>query len=364
MPYNRLHVRINDLTQHLQTTKREQIQAEQLAVEHERSVWKTKIDALQQELDQEKHDKEAQLKWQLKFVNSQLGSEPQVQLPGSPLPRRQSPETSVTIALAAVDPSDDVFAKFAQNIALLPATCAARVTKAGVLPFLTHLLREDLGDLVTGSVLLALVHLAINEKPQRPPLHRRSMLPVTPDADSDQHSIENAASPLRLNVKDEIVKAGAASPLVLILERAKNPHVAVEAARLCAALASHIPNKRVLAAKNAVRFLTQLLVPRLPSAPQTDGNYTEEGEDDGEAIDSARMENLPLPGDDETQRSALSALVNLSYGKQAPISFLIYDHHLQPDKKCLHQCDSIRPSLTVQQQNLSILTQHIYMLSS
>lgn len=321
-------MRINDLSQHLQTTKREQIQAEQLAVEHERSVWKAKVDALQQELDQEKHDKEAQLKWQLKFVNSQLGSKPQAQLLGLPLPRRRSSETSVTIALAAVDPSDDVFAKFAQNIALLPATCATKVTKAGVLPFLTHLLREDLGDLVTGSVLLALVHLAISEKPQRPPLHRRSMLLVTPDADSDQHSIENAASPLRLNVKDEIVKAGAASPLVLILERVKNPRVAVEAARLCAALASHTPNKRVLAAKNAVRFLTQLLVPRLPSAPQTDGNYTgEEGEDDGEAIDSARMENLPLPGDDETQRSALSALVNLSYGKQAPISFLFYDHH-------------------------------------
>lgn len=301
-------MRINDLSQHVQATKREQIQAEQLAVEHERNVWKATVDALQQELSQEKHDKDAQQQWQLKFVACQPGlNQPQAQL-------------AVVAPATVVDPADDVIAKFAQNIALLPSKCAAKVTRVGALPFLTHLLREDLGDLVTGSVLLALVHLAINEKPQRPPLHKRTLLPVAAAA-------ADADSELRLNVKDEIIKTGAAAPLVLILEQVRNPRVAVEAARLCAALASHIPNKRVLAAKNAVRFLTNLLVPRATGT----GNNSEDCDGDDEAVGNARMEKLPLPGDDETQRTALSALVNLSYGTTVqPITLSVFcsiDHH-------------------------------------
>lgn len=294
----RLQVRLHDLSQMLQTTKREQMHAQQEAIEHERGVWKVQVAVLQQELDQEKHDKAAQQQWQLKFVAPPANGTRQQQLKSA-----DARSVEKAAAVPAVDPVDDVFAKFAQSIALLPASSAAQVAKAGVLPFLTHLLRENLGDLVTGSVLLALVHLAIHEKPVRPVLHRRMV------ASSESSSSSS------LNVKEEIVKAGAAAPLVHILDHARNPRVAVEAARLCAALASHIPNKRVLAAKNAVRSLIHLLVPAYRPLSATDANNTEDGDDS--TLESARMDKLPLPGDDEVQKTALSALVNLSYGRDA-----------------------------------------------
>lgn len=292
-----LHVRINDLSQSLQTTKREQMHHEQQAIEAERAVWRAKVDVLQRELEQEKHDKEAQQNWQLKFV---AAAQPQQQ------EYNGKHATDTPRPLPPVDPADDVFARFAQSIALLPASSAAKVTQAGVLPFLTHLLSEDLGDLVTGSVLLALVHLAIHEKPQRPPLHRHSLLATEPPTASPVDASLLAPGPV--NVKDKIVKAGAAAPLVHILEHTTNPRVIVEAARLCAALASHVPNKRVLAAKNAVRLLTNILTPRAPATTKA------LREDEEQALESARLEALPLPGDTETQRAALSALVNLSFG--------------------------------------------------
>lgn len=190
-------------------------------------------------------------------------------------------------------------AKFAQSIALLPASSATRATTSGVLPFLVHLLTEDLGDVVSGSVLLAIVHLAIHEKPRRPPLRRRVLL--SPSLSSRE----------RVNVQDEIVKAGIAIPLVRLLERGTNPRVVVEAARLCAALATYVPNKRVLAAKNAVQCLTRLLTPSRSCRP----------DDQEDPLDSTMISDKPsLPGDDETQEAVLSALVNLAYGTTRPIS--------------------------------------------
>ncbi|TYZ62587.1 hypothetical protein PybrP1_009850 [[Pythium] brassicae (nom. inval.)] len=249
---HQLHERIHDLSQSLQATKREQMHRQQQAVEEERGVWRAK----------EKHGKDAQRKWQRKFSIS-----------ASPAGRRPNQRASTR--------------------------------EAGVLPFLARLLSEDLSDLVTGSVLLALVHLAIHEKPRRAALRRRVL------AASSSSPLSEAAAgaqlrPASVNVKHEIVKAGAAAPLVHILEHGTNPRVVVEAARLCAALASYVPNKRVLAAKNAVKHLTRLLTPSLPDALSA-----AEGEE--QQPDATLIDRLPLPGDDETQQAALSALVNLAY---------------------------------------------------
>ncbi|KAF1319350.1 hypothetical protein FI667_g13259, partial [Globisporangium splendens] len=283
-----LHVRVHELSEMLQAAKREQMHVQQLAIEQERELWKAKVLALQEELQQEKHDKDAQQQWQRKFVAASTTS-----------PSGQEP----------VDPADDVFARFAQSIALLPATSAVKVTHAGVLPFLTHLLSAHVGgDLVTGSVLLALVHLAIHEKPTRPLLHRHRLACVSESGGS-------LSPTTSVNVKEEITKAGVATPLVHILETdVRNPRVIIEASRLCAALAVHIPNKRVLAAKNVVRVLTRLLLPVAPSLPGGHKNEQDNSDDDDELIESARMEKLPLVGDSEVHMAALSALVNLSYG--------------------------------------------------
>ncbi|RLN95816.1 hypothetical protein BBJ28_00000736 [Nothophytophthora sp. Chile5] len=269
---NRLQVRNQELFQMLQSTKRDQIQAQQAAVEDERQRWKVTMQALQTELDQEKNDKEAQKCWQRKFLPSSV----------APSTRLQS----------TINPTEDVFARFAQSLALLPASQAPQVTAAGVLPSLAHLLAQDMGDLVTGSVLLALVHLAI---------HRRSSRPRPPRGTADS----------ALDVREQIVKAGVATSLAHLLEHSQNPRVVVEAARLCAALADRRPNKRVLASKNVVRFLVQHLMPHIP--PETrEKRENDTGEEEADV--SAKLEKLPLPGDNDTQQNALSALVNLSHG--------------------------------------------------
>uniref|UniRef100_K3WVB0 Armadillo repeat-containing domain-containing protein n=1 Tax=Globisporangium ultimum (strain ATCC 200006 / CBS 805.95 / DAOM BR144) TaxID=431595 RepID=K3WVB0_GLOUD len=310
-----LHVRIHELSEILQATKREQMHVQQLAIKQERELCQAKVRVLQEELQQEKHDKDAQQQWQRKFVVADTMS-----------PSGQEP----------VDPADDVFARFAQSIALLPATSTVKVTHAGVLPFLTHLLGARIGgDLVTGSVLLALVHLAIHEKPTRPLLHRRRLACVSDSGSS-------SSPPASVNVKEEIIKAGAATPLVHILETdMRNPRVIVEASRLCAALAIHIPNKRVLAAKSVVRALTRLLLPVAPSV--SGGRKSEQGNNnDDEPIESARMEKLPLVGDPEVQMAALSALVNLSYDSEILRSQIVNFHFLPIAVKYLRESPDLR----------------------
>lgn len=244
---------------------------QQIAIEAERWTWKEKVDELQQQLDQEKHDKEAQKQWQEKFVFEGSNAERSV----------------------SVDATDDAFARFAQSLALLPASEAPKVTKAGALPFLAHLLRENLSDLVMGSVLLALTHLAIHEGPKTLPRHR------SPTASEGANA---ATAAISLNVKEEIVKAGVSAPLVHVLEHNRNPRVLSEASRLCAALSSHLPNKRVLASKNVVRHLLGLLIPSTLHSVQ------------GAVLETARSEYAPLEGDHDVQQNALSALVNLSHG--------------------------------------------------
>lgn len=264
---------MNELSQSLKSTKREHIHLQQIAIEAERLEWRAKIEVLQQRLNQEKHDKEAQKKWQEKFVIK-----------------------SADQNYAGISATDDAFGRFAQSLALLPASEAPKVTKAGALPFLAHLLRENLSDLVTGSVLLALTHLAIHEGPKKLLRHR-------PPTASE---VVNVVA-VSLNVNEEIIKAGVSAPLVHVLEHNRNPRVLSEASRLCAALSTHLPNKRVLASKNIVRHLLGLLVPSPHST-------------NGAKLETARSEYLPLKGDHDVQHNALSALVNLSHGNlMAPI---------------------------------------------
>jgi hypothetical protein len=279
----RLHVRLHDLSQQLQTTKREQMHREQEAVEVERSLWKERVADLQRELDQEKNDKEAQKRWRTKFTETSSGSQPL----GEPL--------------------EDALAKFAQSIALLPASVAPAATQAGVLPFLVHLLRENVSDVVTGSVLLALVHLAIYQKPRRISRYGRPHVTAAHTTRGDITAV---------NVKDEIIKAGAAAPLAHILETVRNQRVLTEGARLCAALSSFIPNKRVLAAKNTVRFLIQILMPG--ALAQTRSASPENA--DPLSLDTQRLEAIPIEIVPELQRFALAALVNLSHGAHVSIS--------------------------------------------
>ncbi|TMW67631.1 hypothetical protein Poli38472_011251 [Pythium oligandrum] len=294
---HKLQVRVQDLSQHLQATKREQIQSEQAAIEQERAIWRVRVEALQTELDQEKNDKEAQKKWRVKFTEADNN--------------------------AVVDPVDDALARFAQSIALLPASAAPKATQAGVLPFLVHLLRENFSDVVTGSVLMALVHLAIYQKPQRPTRLRSVLAPATE----------------AICVKEEIVKAGVAAPLAHILESVRNARVLVEGARLCAALSGDVPNKRVLAAKNIVRHLIQLLLPR-----------SDDGTPD-DAMSTARRETLPLPGPSELQHFGLSALVNLAYDSEILRSQIVNFDFIPIAVRYLRES----PVLTVQAEAAKLL---------
>ncbi|ETM42161.1 hypothetical protein L914_12151 [Phytophthora nicotianae] len=273
---HKLQVRVHDLSQMLQSTKRDQILAQQAAVEEERKRWKVTVQALQTELDQERNDKEAQKNWQCRFI-------PPVEVPEDVFATCSSSKPAPTI-----DPKEDVFSRFSQSLALLPASQAPHVAEAGALPFLVHLLQQKMGDVVTGSVLIALVHLAIYRTKSR-----SHQLPV---------SSNNG-----LDIREQIVKAGVCTPLVDILEASQNARVLVEASRLCAALASYVPNKRVLASKNVVRVLVQHLMPHIPPR-----NREKRGDDDEEDI-SVTLEQLPLPWDLAVQENILSALVNLSH---------------------------------------------------
>ncbi|KAK1940660.1 hypothetical protein P3T76_008111 [Phytophthora citrophthora] len=258
-------VRVHDLSQMLQSTKRDQILAQQAAVEEERKRWKVTLQSLQAELDQERNDKEAQKNWQCRFL---MTSEVPQDVFSSSGPKPAS----------AIDPKEDVLSRFAQSLALLPASLAPQVVDAG----------QKLGDIVTGSVLIALVHLAIYRTRSR------------------SHSLSNGA----LDIREQIIKAGIATPLADILEHSHNARILVEASRLCAALASYIPNKRVLASKNIVRFLVQHIMPQFP--PRT----REKRDDDDDEDPSILFEKLPFPWDSAVQQNMLSALVNLSHDSE------------------------------------------------
>ncbi|ETN05863.1 hypothetical protein PPTG_13230 [Phytophthora nicotianae INRA-310] len=251
----------------LQSTKRDQILAQQAAVEEERKRWKVTVQALQTELDQERNDKEAQKNWQCRFI-------PPVEVPEDVFATCSSSKPAPTI-----DPKEDVFSRFSQSLALLPASQAPQVAEAGALPFLVHLLQQKMGDVVTGSVLIALVHLAIYRTKSR------------------SHQLP-ASSNNGLDIREQIVKAGVCTPLVDILEASQNARVLVEASRLCAALASYVPNKRVLASKNVVRVLVQHLMPHIPPR-----NREKRGDDDEEDI--SRSPQLA--------RAGAVGLANLAY---------------------------------------------------
>ncbi|KAG7384651.1 hypothetical protein PHYPSEUDO_002398 [Phytophthora pseudosyringae] len=276
---HKLQVRVHDLSQMLQSTKRDQILAQQAAVEEERKRWKVKIQDLQADLDQATNDKEVQKNWQYRFIASPEMAEDTFSSSSSSTPA------------PVIDPKEDVFSRFAQSLALLPASQAPQVAEAGALPFLVHLLRQKMGDVVTGSVLIALVHLAIYRTKSR-----SRQLP--------------ASSSNELDTREQIVKAGVGTPLVEILENSQNARVLVEASRLCAALASCVPNKRVLASKNVVRLLVQHLMPRIPPRNR------EKRDDDEEEDLSAKLEALPFPWDAAVQQNMLSALVNLSHDSE------------------------------------------------
>lgn len=317
----RLQIRVHELTQMLQSTKRDQVEAQQAAVEKERAAWKAKMRELQSELDQEKNNKEAQRSWAMQFM---LPGSTSTSPSPSPTSKSSLPSSPIKTArqstVMGLDPTDDVFARFAQSIALLPASQAPRVVRAGVLPFLVYLLQVSSSststnggrcDVVTGSVLLALVHLAIHERPTRPPL-RAAVKPVPVRSDS---------APLSPSIAEDIVKAGVADPLVDILRESRNSRVLSEAARLCAALGVHVPNKRVLAAKSAVRLIVQRLTPPLPSPKAVPREERSQPECDGDPANQTNedvadlYQRLPLPNDSEVQKNMLSALVNLCSGK-------------------------------------------------
>ncbi|GMF55876.1 unnamed protein product [Phytophthora fragariaefolia] len=259
----------------LQSSKRDQILAQQAAVGEERERWKLVVQGLQSELDQERNDKEAQKSWQTRFIVSHERSGDNVLISSSP--SRQH----------VIDPKEDVFSRFAQSLALLPASQAPRVAEAGALPFLVHLLQQNMGDIVTGSVLIALVHLSIYQRKTK------------------CHQI-----PTVTDIREQIMKAGVGTPLVEILGSSQNARVLVEASRLCAALAGFVPNKRVLASKNVVRFLVQHLMPRVPPENR------ERRDDDEEEDMAAKLETLPFPWEPAVQQNMLSALVNLSHDSE------------------------------------------------
>ncbi|KAE9042587.1 hypothetical protein PR003_g6343 [Phytophthora rubi] len=263
----------------LQSTKRDQILAQQAAVEEERERWKLVVQKLQSELDQERNDKEAQKNWQCRFIV---------------LPERPDDTFLVSSTPSkphVIDPKEDVFSRLAQSLALLPASQAPQVAETGALPFLVHLLQQKMGDVVTGSVLIALVHLAIYQTKSR--YHQLSAAPTS-----------------GMDIREQIVKAGVGTPLVDILENSQNARVLVEASRLCAALAGYVPNKRVLASKNVVRFLVQHLMPRIPPRDR------EKRDDDDEEDMATKLEKLPFPWDPAVQQNMLSALVNLCHDSE------------------------------------------------
>ncbi|OWZ04631.1 hypothetical protein PHMEG_00023433 [Phytophthora megakarya] len=274
----RLQVRVHELTQLLKNTKRDQIVSQQAAVEEERKRWKVRVQELQTDLDKERNDKEAQKTWQSRFMVA------------VEIPEDAFTTSSTTTSVSAIDPREDVFSRFAQSLALLPASQAPQVAQAGALPFLVHLLQQKMGDVVTGSVLIALVHLAIYHK-----------------SSSRQFSTQSNTG---ADIREQIVKAGVGIPLIGILENTQNARILVEASRLCAVLASYVPNKRVLASKNVVRFLIEHLMPRVPPRNR------EKRDDDDEEDLSIMLEKLPFPWDADVQQNMLSALVNLSHDSE------------------------------------------------
>ncbi|KAL7681437.1 putative armadillo-like helical protein [Plasmopara halstedii] len=270
------YARIHDLALMLENTKRSQLLTQQAAVEEERMHWKAIVQNLQLDLDREKNDKEAQKKWHERFLSPVTVSQDifavsasKIQSPGNGLEKR-------------------VFAHFAQSLALLPASQAPYVVKAGILPFLVHLLQEQMGDVVIGSVLIAFVHLAIYGVKSQ--------------------SCQHTSLSREIDVREQIVKAGVGAPLVEILEHSQNARILVEASRLCAALATFAPNKRALASKNVVRFLIQHLVPCILSRSQ------EMCDNDNEERSTVKLDTLSFPWDPNVQHSMLIALVNLSHG--------------------------------------------------
>jgi hypothetical protein len=277
----------------LTSTKREQIQLQQEAIEAERTIWRKKLFALEQELTKEKMEKKAQEKWRQKFLPTLSSDTIRTNSTGNNL----------------IDPANEVFALFAQNVALLEAKYAPKVTKAGALPFLAHLLRENLNDNVTGSALLALTHLAIYQKEHV--FLEFSSTNTNTIATNPNGMLDSFKSPRTfggiLNVKEEIVKAGAIAPMVCILENVKNVKVLAEAARLFAALGTLASNKRVIAGKNAVRFLIRLLLPLIAQ---------QDHQEQSDVIPESARLDAPLEGDLEVQCHALSALVNLSYNSE------------------------------------------------
>ncbi|KAL4093796.1 hypothetical protein PRIC1_011226 [Phytophthora ramorum] len=277
----------------LQSTKRDQILAQQAAVEEERKRWKIIVQGLQVELDQERNDKEAQKNWQTRFI----------------LPTEVSEDSFLSFSSTSnppeIDPKEDVFSRFAQSLALLPASQAPHVAEAGALPFLAHLLQQKMGDIVTGSVLIALVHLAI----YKAKLQCHNSVPIPTNTG---------------DIREQIIKAGMGTPLADILENSQNARVLVEASRLCAALASYVPNKRVLASKNVVRFLIQHLLPRIPPRNR------EQRDDDDEEDISTKLEKLPFPWDTAVQENMLRALVNLSHDSEILRSQIAATPHFLP----------------------------------
>lgn len=283
----------------LERSKQDQIFNHELAVKEEQKRWKATIQTLQTELDREKNDKEAQKKWQNRFMTD---LQPSQEFPAASSTMMEPPLTDLHV---------HVIARFAQSLALLPASQAPQIAKTGVLSFLVQLFQQQMGDVVTGSVLIAFVHLSIHSTKSH----------------ALQHSNE---SNRKLDIREQIVKAGVGTPLIHLLEHSQNARILVEAARLCAALATHGPNKRALASKNVVRWLVQHLMPRTTLQNQ-------EKRIDNEVDDLlCKLEPLAFPWEATVQQNMLSALVNLS-----------------------HDCDILRCQIAASPNFVSILVRYV-----
>ncbi|OQR84163.1 hypothetical protein ACHHYP_13791 [Achlya hypogyna] len=194
-------VREGELLQRLQAVHIDQVEHEQVAVHAERAAWAGRLEAMQAEVQKQKHEQRAREAWHTRFSEHMATGAPATE-------------------------ADSVFSRFAETIALLPAYEAPLVARAGSLAFLANVLRETQVDTVVGPVLVALTHVAIAR-------------------DDD--------------LRHAIVLAGALPPLLHTVETSGNPAVLAAASSLLAALATAPANKTPLAAKPTVKALARLV---------------------------------------------------------------------------------------------------------
>lgn len=235
---------VTELTARLQSTRREQAYFQEEAVLKERKVWEQRLNDLQNALEDEKFQRQAQEHWQQHFAKGYT--------------------TNVI-----TDPVEKILTQFSQQVAFTKNSHVPALVRAGCVEFLIQILRDSQNDLVIGPTLIALVHLSIS-----------------------------TAAP---HVRHVMVKAQVLPPLLILCEHSNNPAILTQCVKLIASLALYPPNKAIIASKNGIKLLVRLI-----NAIQDDTVQPAAKSAEVVAQTLTALENLSFAS--ETIRSQITAL--------------------------------------------------------